>query len=132
MKFKPYYSNKNSEMTKRCRKQRNRFKREKFVVLVQYLEQQTDCHRCKWKNRKWRRVPSWMSQSNLFTFPYQTNGNHATELSAVGHIISEWHWKSTFNFTEIVNNYWLKRGIVISLFSLKLYTQYWSIFIAWS
>ena len=40
----------------------------------------------------------------LFTFPYQTNGSHATELSTVGQIISEWHWKSTFDFTEIVNN----------------------------
>ena len=46
----------------------------------------------------------------LFTFLYETNGNHATELSIVGHVISEWHWKSSFGFTEIVNNYGLKRG----------------------
>ena len=49
-----------------------------------------------------------------------SNGNH-------GHIISEKHWKSTFNFTEIVNKYGLKGGTVcqivrfISQFYLKLY-----------
>ena len=34
---------------------------------------------------------------------YQTNGNHATEPQTVGHVISERHWKSTFNFSEIVS-----------------------------
>ena len=51
----------------------------------------------------------------LFTFLYEANGNHATELSIVGHVISEWHWKSTFGFTEIVNNYGLKRGAVCQI-----------------
>ena len=30
------------------------------------------------------------------------------ELSIVGHVNSEWRWKSTFDFTEIVNNCGLK------------------------
>ena len=75
-----------------------------------------------------------MGESVVFTFPYQVNGNHATELSAVGHVISELEWKSTFDFTEIVNNCRLKRGTVckivrfVSQFSLKLYTQFWKYF----
>ena len=39
---------------------------------------------------------------NLY-LSYQTNGNHATEPQRVGHVISERHWKSTSNFSEIVN-----------------------------
>ena len=70
-----------------------------------------------------------MEESVVFTFPCQVNGNHATESSTVCHVISERHWKSTFDFTEIVNNYGLKLGTVckilrfISQFSLKLYIQ---------
>ena len=69
-------------------------------------------------------------ESGIFTFPYQTNGNHATEPSKVGHVISELLWESTFDFTETVNNYGLKRGTeckivrFISQFSLKLYIQF--------
>ena len=44
-----------------------RFKREKFVVLVEYLEQQTDCCTYKRKIRKSRRGPSSRNQPNLFT-----------------------------------------------------------------
>ena len=71
-----------------------------------------------------------MEKAIVFTFPYQTNGNHATELQTVGREISERHWKSTFDFSEIVNNYGLKRGTVwqivksIPQFSLKLYIQF--------
>ena len=36
--------------------------------------------------------------------PHQTSGNHARDPSTVGHIISEQHWKSAFDFTEIVNS----------------------------
>ena len=70
---------------------------------------------------------SFVDESALFTFPHQTNGNHITETQTVGHVIAERHWKSTFDFSEMVNNYRLKRGIVwqilrfISQFSLKLY-----------
>ena len=71
-----------------------------------------------------------MNKPNLFTFPYQINRNHTTELSIAGLIISERHWKSTFDFTEILKNYGLMRGTVcqfvrlISHVSLKLYIQY--------
>ena len=71
-----------------------------------------------------------MEESVIFSFPYQTNGNHIMEPLTVGHVISEWHWKSTFNFTEIVNDYGLKRGTVcqivrfMSQLSLELYIQF--------
>ena len=71
-----------------------------------------------------------MEESVVFTFPCQANGNHAMEPPTVGYVISEWHWKSTFHFTEIVNNYGLKPGTVcqfvkfVSQFSLKLYKQF--------
>ena len=53
-----------------------------------------------------------MEESVEFTFPDQKNGNHATEPSTVSDKISEQHWKSTSDFTEIVNNYRLKQGTV--------------------
>ena len=37
----------------------------------------------------------------IICISYQTNGNHAIEPKTVGHIISERHWKSTFDFSEI-------------------------------
>ena len=49
-----------------------------------------------------------MEKSVVFTFPYQTNGKHAKEPYIVGHVISEWHWKSTFDFSEIVNKLWVE------------------------
>ena len=71
-----------------------------------------------------------MEESVIFTFPYQTNGNHAMEPKTVGHVISERYWKSTFNFSEIVNNYRLKRETLWKLVkfifksSLKQYIQF--------
>ena len=76
----------------------------------------------------------FMEKSVVFILSYQTNGNHATELSTVGHAISERHWKSNFNFNEIINNYRLKRRnvfqivIFISHFSLELFIQFWKYF----
>ena len=67
-----------------------------------------------------------MEEAVVLIFPSQTNRNHATELPTVGHVISERHWKSSFDFTEIVNNYGLKRGAAcqivrfVSQFPLKL------------
>ena len=111
------------------------FKTEKYVVLVEYLEEQTDYRRYKRRNRKSRRGPSWRwNQPYLITFPYRTNGNHATELSTVSHVLSERRWKITLDFTEIVNKYGLKRGTVcqivkfISHYSLKLYNNIENIF----
>ena len=77
---------------------------------------------------------SFMEESAVFILPYQTNGNHVTELSTVRHAISERHWKSTFNFNEIINNYGLKQKnvfqivIFISHFSLELFIQVWKYF----
>ena len=57
---------------------------ENLVVLAEYIEQQTDYCRFERKIMKSRRVPSRRkNQPYLCTFPYQINGNHATELSAV-------------------------------------------------
>ena len=46
------------------------FKREKFAVLVEYLEQQTDRRRYKRNIRKLRTGPSWRNNPNLFTVCY--------------------------------------------------------------
>ena len=64
-------------------------------------------------------------------------GNHVIELSASSHGILEWHWKCTFDFTEIVNNLKFKQETVskygqiirfvfskISYFSLKLHKEF--------
>ena len=64
------YSNKHSEITGGSRKWRNRFKREKFVVLAEYLEQQTDYCRYK-KVRKSRRGPLWRRNQPYFPFLIQ-------------------------------------------------------------
>ena len=67
-----------------------------------------------------------MEESVVFTFPYQINGNYVTKPSTVAKVISEWGWKSIFDFTEIVNYYGMNRGPVcqivrfISQFSLHL------------
>ena len=56
--------------------------------------------------------------------------NHATEPPTASHIIWGWHWKGTFDFTEMVNNNWLKSETVyqivrfISHFALKLHMQF--------
>ena len=72
----------------------------------------------------------FVEESVVFTCPYQANKNHAAELSTVSHVISERHRKSTFDFTEIVNNYGLKREKECQIvrfmfqFSLVLYIQF--------
>ena len=76
----------------------------------------------------------FVEESVVFTCPYQANKNHAAELSTVSHVISERHRKSTFDFTEIVNNYGLKREKECQIvrfmfqFSLVLYIQFWKYF----
>ena len=57
-------------------------------------------------------------------FHHQTNRNHATDLSATDHIISERHLNITFSFTEItketrskVRNGMSKRETNFQLFS---------------
>ena len=65
------------------RNYKNRLKKEKFVALREcfkkILHELVTC----------------------IYLSYQTNGNHAMELQIVGQIISEWHWKSTFNFRKL-------------------------------
>ena len=45
----------------------------------------------------------WWFKKNVNRAPIQTNRDHAIELSAVGHIISGWHWKDPFDLIENVN-----------------------------
>ena len=110
--------------TNRYKKRRNIFKIEKFVVLPENFSEQTDCSRYRRKISQSRRSPSTRNKSYLHFLIKQM------ETMQPGHqqsAISERHWRSTLHFTEIVNNYGLKRGTAcqimwfISQFSLKLY-----------
>ena len=60
---------------------------EKFVVLTVYFEPQTDCNKYRKKISQTFEDKSFVEESIVFTFPYQTNGNHATEPSTVGNVI---------------------------------------------
>ena len=51
--------------TSRYGKWRDRFKLEKFVFMVAYFEQQTDCSRYRIKYSQSGRKPSWRNQSRL-------------------------------------------------------------------
>ena len=51
-----------------CRKGKNRFEIETFVVLTEYLEQHPDCNRYKRKASKSKRSSSWRNQSYLLSF----------------------------------------------------------------
>ena len=70
-----------------------------------------------------------MLEQVVSTAPSQASENHATELSTIGNVNSEWHWKGAFDFTQIVNNYALKRKMLchrlklVSRFSQKLHIQ---------
>ena len=91
MKFRSYYSITKILKCFRanwCRRRRKTFKIEKFVVL-EFFEQQTDCNRYRRKTNKSRTSLSWRNQSYQTNNGdhYQTNGNHAIELSTIGHVI---------------------------------------------
>ena len=81
---------------------------------------------------------SFMEESVLFNFPFQTYGNHASDLLIFGHVISERHWQDTFDFTEIINTFGLKRRSVLNceicfpLFSETISTIFKNISTAWS
>ena len=49
-----------------------------------------------------------MLEQVIPTTPSEASGNHTTELSTIGHVNPQWRWKSTFDFTQIVNNYALE------------------------
>ena len=95
----------------------------KLVVLTVCLGQKTEAQIQK-KNQPIKEK-SFAEQTTVFTFVYRSNGNHSTDLSTVGQVISERHWK----FSEIVNNYGLKRDY-FPLFSrtthtiLKIFSQH--------
>ena len=64
-----------------------------------------------------------MEESVVFTIPFQTYRNHASELSTFGHVISEWYLKGTFNFTDIMNNFGMSNcKIYFPLFSEIIHT----------
>ena len=119
--------------TNRCRKWRKTFNIEKFVVLAEYFEQQTNCNRYRRKIGQSRRSPS-VEESVVFTLPYQTNGNHATEPSTVGHVILRtaleryfrFHWNCKQLCVQVRNS--MPNFGFISQFSLKLYIQIWKYF----
>ena len=80
----------------------------------------------------------FVEESVIFTFPYETKRNHVTEPSAVGHVISERHWKKTFNFIENCKQIQIEArnsmpncGIYFQVYSETIQT-FENIFIAWS
>ena len=110
------------------RKWRNGFKIDKFVVLVEYLEKQTDCSRYRKNIIQSRRNPSWRNQSYLsFLIKQIETMSRSYQLSASN--LRQTLGKS-FDFTEIANSYRLKQGVVyqtvrfVSQYSMKLYIQF--------
>ena len=111
-----------------CRKWRKTFKIEKFVVLAEYFEQQTDCNRYRRKEaNQGENIRG--EESVIFTFPYQTNGNNAMELSAAGHVIlrtalkrySQFPWNCKQLRFEARNSM-LNCEIYFPIFSETIYT----------
>ena len=117
--------------TNACMKWRTRFTKERFVVLAEYFEQQTDCSRYKRQICQSRRSPSWRNQSlpflsnkwklchsatdswsrNLRTalekyFQFQWNCKQTTGWSEEQHnklwdLFSNFLWSYTYNFENI-------------------------------
>lgn len=56
-----------------------------------------------------------VKKEDTYANPHYANRNHATWLSAVGHITLEWRWNGTFDLTEIKHNHGLKRGIIYQI-----------------
>ena len=96
--------------------------------MAGYLKQQTDCNRLKEKEAN-QGQPLRVGTSHSYT-PSQASGNHTTELSTIGHINPQWRLTSTFDFTQIVNNYALKQIMLCHMlkfvfhFSQKLHMQF--------
>ena len=82
-----------------CRKWRKTFKKEIFVVLEEYFEQQANCNRYRRKvNQSRAKEKSFVQESVVFTFPYETNGSHAREPSTVGYAILRTALERYFRF----------------------------------
>ena len=70
-----------------------------------------------------------MLEQVVSTTPSQASGNHGTELSTIGHVNSEWCWKGTFDYTQILNNYALKWAILYQrLKFVSQQIQFWKYF----
>ena len=85
----------------RCSKRRNRCEIESFAVLVENLEQIA-------ANIKEKRA----NQENFFRggigriyLSLSNKWNYFSELSTAGHVMSKRQWKSSFDFTEIINKH---------------------------
>ena len=116
--------------TNGCRKWRNRFNKEKFVVLGEYFEQQTDWSRYRRKGSQSRRSPSWRNHSYLlslsnkwkpcsinswprnprtalekyFRFQWnckQTTGWSKEQYSKLWDLFPNYLWNYTYNFENI-------------------------------
>ena len=115
-------------MTNGCRKWRNRFKIEQFVALAEYLEQLPDCNRYKKIANREKTLCGGISRIYL-SFSNIWKPCHGAINIRLRNLRTA--LKNTFDFTEIVNNYELKRGTgcqilrFTSQFSLKLYIQFW-------
>ena len=100
----------------------------KFFVLAEYFEQLTDCNRYRRKISQSRRSP-WRNQS-YFTFPYQTNGNHATKSWTVGQVILRTALERYFRFHWNCKQLWVEARnsmpnyeIYFPIFSETIYTS---------
>ena len=72
----------------------------KFAISLQYLKKEVN-HEVDFlhagKHENFLQIQG--EESVVFTFPYQTNGNHAMELSTVGHVILRMTLKRYFRFS---------------------------------
>ena len=118
-------------MTRGCRKWRNRFKIEKVLVLVEYLEQQTDWIRYKRKISKSRRSFFWRNQLYLIFLIKQME---TMQKGAIKNEPRNLRTAVIFDSVEIVYNYGLNWGTVCRIFRfiyhffLKLYIHCWIYF----
>ena len=93
-----------------CRKWRNRFKIQKFVILAEYLEQHTDCSSYKTKISKSRRVGTnciYLALSNKWKECHLGINSQPCNLRTA--------LENIFDFSEIVNNHGLKRATVCQI-----------------
>ena len=102
----------------------------KICCLGRIFETADRLQQIKRKSSKSRRESLLRVEQIVSTTPSQASGNHAMELSTIGHVNSGWRWKSTFDFTQIVNNYASKRRVLshrlkfVFHFSQKLHIQF--------
>ena len=117
--------------TNGCRKWRNAFNIENFIVLAEDFGHQTDCSNYIRKVSQSRNALCTRGGISHIHLSLSSKWKPCHGAIISWHVISKWNWKSTFDFTKIVNNYGLKQGTVcqiaifISQFSLNLQIQFW-------